>query len=178
MCSKNIPQCQFRERRWHSWGKNGVIHGMADSMECFPWGRIVLREPVGLVQFMSPIKTSVFHETTSVSHWLWAELEADLDLIPLRLCFLSSSLANVPSLCHQHLLVSVKDNSPLLCSFFLLSSPPFLPSLLPFFLLFLACFLVKVVTKVYLETSCLLFVLDRNVSSTLQTKRLRTGLIW
>lgn len=40
ICSKNVPQCWFRERRWHSWGKNEVIHGMAESMECFPRGRI------------------------------------------------------------------------------------------------------------------------------------------
>lgn len=111
-----------------------------------PWnafhgGRIVLQEPVGLVQFMSPIKTSVFHETTSVSHWLWAELEADLDLIPVWLCFLSSSLANVPSLCHQHLLVPVKDNSPLLCSFFFLLLPPSLPSFPPSFFPSLSCLL-------------------------------------
>lgn len=54
-----------------------------------------------------------------------------------------------------------------------------LSSLPPFFLP-LACLLafLVVVTKVYLETSCLLFVWDRKVSSNLQTKSLRTGLIW
>jgi hypothetical protein len=47
---------------------------------------------------MSSIKTSVFHEAFSVSHWFWAELGAGLDLTPPWLYFLSASLAKVPSL--------------------------------------------------------------------------------
>ena len=119
-----------------------MIHGMADSMECFlSMGQDCTAGACWISPVYVTLKTSVFHETTSVSHWLWAELETDLDLIPLWLCFLSSSLANVPSLCHQHLLVSVKDNNPLLCSFFLLSSPPSLPSFPPSFFPSLSCLL-------------------------------------
>ena len=156
-----------------------MIHGMADSMECFPWGRIVLQEPVGLVQFMSPLKllSSMKPLLFPIGSGLsWKQIWTSF-LYGFAFCLLLLLMCQVfvisTCLC---LSKTITPCSVLSFSFLLLT--PFLPSLLPFFLFFLACFLVKVVTKVYLETSCLLFVLDRNVSSTLQTKRLRTGLIW